>query len=1447
MKRTLPTQVLPILIFGIVLISGCGGAGGTASTTTPPPPASNPAPAIAKISPAAVVAGTGDTSLDVSGSGFIASTVVAWNGTALLTTVVSGTEVKATVPAADLAGSSASAVTAQNPAPGGGTSAAVTFTVNSPTPVIASIAPRYVAPGSAATITITGTGFEANSVAMWNGSARPTTVVSPTVLQVVLSAADLQSQGTGSLTVSNPGPAAATSAASQLTVTAQPIPVIQSVSIGAGSILFGACPQLQVTITGQNFAPNAVIQANAVSVANFTSPGNGTTLLTFLPIGFVSAPGALTFTVTNPDVAPIVSAPFAYPATSAPTLALCVSPSPTTVYAPSSFSIMVQPSEVNIGGNVTLTLGSLPAGITSANGSVALPPIGTTLHLQAANSTVAGGYDLALNGTAGTATAKGDFNFTVSTGAVPSFNFSAPLLSEMGVPIGGSGSIQFGTTVGPSSIDYDVTPTVSGLPPGTTATFSPSVFSVGQNVTVTLNAASNAPVTQNATVTLTGTPSAQTAAATTNFFADVTQPPGSLPGNRTDFVPTAGTPYAAVYDPTHNLIFSSNPDWNRIDVISNATHKIVKSVPVLSPRGLDITQDNAHVWVQTASLNIYSIDTVSLQAKHYNLPNTSFGSSGLSVQFARDTILALSDGTLFAYFDDSGGGGGGLAGVWNPTTNQLNVLSSGLLTGWGFPARSGDGTHVYASSYPPYDTGMEVYDVGSQKLNKLGSGTGYPAVVAVNRDGSELILSNNSSMVLYDSSLNLLGTVPGAPGSGGILPLLGGILFSPDDKKLYEIGDSGGVSNNVAGIFTIDSSTLKVLGIAPSAVTDPVGTSGYAGTSTPFAVDSTGMVLALQNYGIAFEDSTFYQNYTGTQPSHAASEYIATFAGPLAGGTVSSLNVSSSLIPDVWFAQSRGTVNTSQGQLQFTSPPSSTPGPVNVKFIFPDGQQAYYPQFFSYSTFPEYALTSGSSPNGGAPAKILGYGLPQDVSGGSMTVGGNTATITTTAGQYPPLSGEPYPSTILAYTFPQGTPGWADVQITTPIGAGSLPKSVFYAKNVTDYSSTDTYTAVLFDAKRKQLYLAAGDHVDVFSTISNQFGTPLYPAAQGSQKQFNGLALTPDGSQLLATDLLDGSLGVINPDAPSNTFAIAIAPVTQLNGCPAGPLYVAATSTNQAFVTLGSLPVPSCPPYGNTYIANLQSHVVTQPPAISACGTVGNSVDATADGQFVAIGGFACVYSAQSSTYHPEPFWNGALPELGIAVSADGNVVASTFDIGDVTATLHGSIGYPIPLYGPVNSSTNPPFSLLRPRLNASGSLYYFPYPNYFEIIDVPHGILRMRFALTETIQDTGSPLAIDSGGRFVYLITDKGLTVVDLGAAPLSIGHLTPQTAGPETQVIVRGSGFDSGTIAKVGGLAATVNFTDENTLTLTIPAATSGPQDIVLTRSNGEVYTLENGVVLP
>lgn len=379
-SRVLRTAVLSFTWF----MAGCGGGPtGTIIPPPPPPPSANPVPAITTVTPSFVLAGSAGTPIAIAGTGFISSSTAQWNGAALATTYNSATSLSVTLPAADLTGSSASSITVQNPAPGGGTSAGATFNVNSPVAVITAISPRYVPPGSPATITVTGTGFESNSIVMWNAAARPTTFVSATSLQVALSAADLQNQGTGSLTVSNPAPAGSTSPAAPLVVTSQPVPVIQSVSIASAPGPGVGCPQLQVTITGQNFANDATIQANGVSLPSNVFTDNPTVLVNFLPLGFVSQSGALSFTVTNPDQGPIVSNLFAYPATSPSALALCATPSAPTVYAPSSFSFTVQPSEVNISGNGTLTLGALPTGITWANTSVSLPPSGTSLHLQA--------------------------------------------------------------------------------------------------------------------------------------------------------------------------------------------------------------------------------------------------------------------------------------------------------------------------------------------------------------------------------------------------------------------------------------------------------------------------------------------------------------------------------------------------------------------------------------------------------------------------------------------------------------------------------------------------------------------------------------------------------------------------------------------------------------------------------------------------------------------------------------------------------------------------------------------------------------------------------------------------------------------------------------------------------------------------------------------------------
>jgi FG-GAP-like repeat/Abnormal spindle-like microcephaly-assoc'd, ASPM-SPD-2-Hydin/FG-GAP repeat len=81
--------------------------------------------------PDAGAPGGPDFTLTVNGTGFVADSVVNWNGSALATQFVSGSQLTATVPAADIATASTASVTVVNPLPGGGASNVAFFTVAS--------------------------------------------------------------------------------------------------------------------------------------------------------------------------------------------------------------------------------------------------------------------------------------------------------------------------------------------------------------------------------------------------------------------------------------------------------------------------------------------------------------------------------------------------------------------------------------------------------------------------------------------------------------------------------------------------------------------------------------------------------------------------------------------------------------------------------------------------------------------------------------------------------------------------------------------------------------------------------------------------------------------------------------------------------------------------------------------------------------------------------------------------------------------------------------------------------------------------------------------------------------------------------------------------------------------------------------------------------------------
>ncbi len=94
--------------------------------------ANNPLPTTASLSPSSATAGGAGFTLTVTGSNFINGSTVQWNGASRTTTYVSSTQLTAAILAADIVSAGTATVTVFNPAPGGGTSNAQTFTISAP-------------------------------------------------------------------------------------------------------------------------------------------------------------------------------------------------------------------------------------------------------------------------------------------------------------------------------------------------------------------------------------------------------------------------------------------------------------------------------------------------------------------------------------------------------------------------------------------------------------------------------------------------------------------------------------------------------------------------------------------------------------------------------------------------------------------------------------------------------------------------------------------------------------------------------------------------------------------------------------------------------------------------------------------------------------------------------------------------------------------------------------------------------------------------------------------------------------------------------------------------------------------------------------------------------------------------------------------------------------------
>jgi len=179
-----------------------GGASNSVNFTL-----NTPAPAISTLSPTSATAGTAAQTLTINGTNILSTSTVTYNSVAHTPTFVNSTQLTISLSASDQATSGSYPVVVTNPAPGGGSSPAVNFTVNNLVPSISSLSPASATEGAAAqTLTINGTNFLSSATVTYNGATHAATLVSATKLTIPLSANDQATAGNYPVVVTNPGP-----------------------------------------------------------------------------------------------------------------------------------------------------------------------------------------------------------------------------------------------------------------------------------------------------------------------------------------------------------------------------------------------------------------------------------------------------------------------------------------------------------------------------------------------------------------------------------------------------------------------------------------------------------------------------------------------------------------------------------------------------------------------------------------------------------------------------------------------------------------------------------------------------------------------------------------------------------------------------------------------------------------------------------------------------------------------------------------------------------------------------------------------------------------------------------------------------------------------------------------------------------------------------------------
>ena len=808
---------------------------------------------------------------------------------------------------------------------------------------------------------------------------------------------------------------------------------------------------------------------------------------------------------------------------------------------------------------------------------------------------------------------------------------------------------------------------LNALPAGVTSNpASPFSVSAGASTPVILGASANA-ATGNFSISVQGT-SGTLSHSTSLAVAIQSAVNPALPRTayaRTDSTSVLDDPLGEphhrhiAYDPANKHVFIANRAMHRVDVFSTAGQSPNPQISMPGASSADLSADGSTVWIGTTLEQIVALDALSLRIRNrYSLagltplPGTIFNRPV--------EVLSLSNGKSMVRLRQPASSQALLA-LWDPASNSLTDLTSTapalFQRGVGLLARSGDHSKVLAAANDSSGE-LALFDSGgSIVVGPLTLGTGLVPRIAANSDASRFAVvfaaSGSTQLLLLDPSLKQVGAYT--------LAIAYGVTFSRDGKYLY-------LSESISGapfITVFDGHTAQLIGRVPDAAIQGI-------SSEIEEADETQLLFGLSNRGVTFVDAAAPANLSSTAPAIAAAPSLQPSEGPFAGGTSvvlagqnftppAQLKFGTQFAPNVTIS--------APAQIQGSSPPSVTNGAVNLTSYFQNGWLAIAPDAFSYGPQILQLLPNAGTNAGGDPVQIYGYGFGSDPTKITAKIAGANASVqkvenvTSIASSLGLDASYPFSLERITLQAPPGTSGKADVFVSTPAGSATLAKSFQYLQSVQSYSKPALFKFLLYDQNRQRIYLTNVDHLDVFDLQQNTFLAPLHPpGGPPATAGLRGLALTPDGSQLVVADFGAQSVYLLDPVKGTGTTV----PVGGVPGFTnSGPARVAATSTQTVFVGLsgegGSSGVcSSCLAQMSLTASPPTIQPAPQPQVTSLTGAPLVQGTAAGDQVFVAFGaapgGPVAVWSATAPNQFVTSAANASATDLG--ASSDGSLFA---------------------------------------------------------------------------------------------------------------------------------------------------------------------------------------------